>query len=91
MANNILVFHLSDPLIEDKIRDARLAPFVKVWKAGTVTSFFGSLYLFLDILMARKVGEKMILTFVLAILRRLQRTEKERPTGQDCPGDRGFG
>ena len=41
--NNIRVFQLSDLLNEDNIKDARLVPFVKVWKPGTTKSYLGSL------------------------------------------------
>ena len=43
VVNNIRVFQLSDLLNEDNIKDARLVPFVKVWKPGTTKSYLGSL------------------------------------------------
>ena len=76
--NNIRVFHLSDLLNEDNIRDAWLAPFVKVWKPGTAKSYLGSLSLFLDFLTTRKVVDQTTLSSVLATIKRLQRSLRKR-------------
>ena len=74
VSNNVRVFLLSDLLNKDNIRDARIVPFVKEWKPVTVKSYLGSLCLFLDFLMARKVVERTILLSVLATITGLKRS-----------------
>ena len=78
VANNTGIFQLSDRLNEDNIRDAWLAPFVKVWKPGTAKSYLGSLSLFLDFLTTRKVVDQTTLSSVLAAIKRLQRSLRKR-------------
>ena len=41
VSNNVRVFLLSDLLNKDNIRDARLVPFIKVWKPGTAKLYLG--------------------------------------------------